>query len=357
MSNQLQSQILRTGLAAVALAICATAAQAQTPVTGSGTAGRIPKWTGSSTQGNSVMAESNGRIGIGTSSPTDKLTVSGTIRSTTGGFKFPDGTIQTTAAKGGSSTVATDATLTGNGSAAAPLGVAVPLTLTATGFDVPLTITSEDAAIRATSQSLYGVYGECIDDGYGVVGVSSVGVGVYGQSDTGNAGVFSGDVQVFGTLSKSGGSFKIDHPLDPENKYLSHSFVESPDMMNVYNGNVTLDARGEAVVELPDYFEALNRDFRYQLTSIGGFAPLYVAEKVAGNRFKIAGGEAGMEVSWQVTGVRQDAWANAHRIPVEQEKAEKERGRFLHPELFGQPLEKRIGTASRPDAMRPSARP
>ncbi|MGH9844628.1 MAG: hypothetical protein ACREEM_38400 [Blastocatellia bacterium] len=70
-----------------------------------------------------------------------------------------------------------------------------------------------------------------------------------------------------GTLSKGGGSFKIDHPLDPENKYLYHSFVESPDMMNIYNGVVTLDETGQAEVELPDYFSALNRDFRYQFTA------------------------------------------------------------------------------------------
>jgi hypothetical protein len=83
------------------------------------------------------------------------------------------------------------------------------------------------------------------------------------------AGYFEGDVHVTGTLSKSGGSFQIDHPLDPENKYLYHSFVESPDMMNVYNGNVTTDSRGFAHITMPDWFEALNGDFRYQLTTIG----------------------------------------------------------------------------------------
>ena len=60
--------------------------------------------------------------------------------------------------------------------------------------------------------------------------------------------------------------------LDPANKYLYHSFVESPDMMNVYNGNVVTDKRGMATVVLPEYFEALNSDFRYQLTVIGRFA-------------------------------------------------------------------------------------
>jgi len=85
-----------------------------------------------------------------------------------------------------------------------------------------------------------------------------------------------------------------------------------------------------------------HKDYRYQLTCIGGFAPLYVAEEVSNNQFKIAGGKSGMKVSWQVTGVRQDAWANAHRIPVEIEKPERERGYYLHPELYGAPDEKNI---------------
>jgi len=136
---------------------------------------------------------------------------------------------------------------------------------------------------------------------------------------------FRGSVKIFGTLSKAAGSFQIDHPLDPEHKYLSHSFVESPDMMNVYNGNVTLDELGRATVELPAYFEALNRDFRYQLTAVGTPGPnLYVAEGVTRNRFKIAGGRAYARVSWQVTGVRQDSYANEHRIRVEEDKPQAE---------------------------------
>jgi hypothetical protein len=105
-------------------------------------------------------------------------------------------------------------------------------------------------------------------------------------------------------------------------------------MMNIYNGNVVLDRRGEAVITLPEWFQALNRDFRYQLTCIGGFAQVYVAGEVRDNRFKIAGGKAGMKVSWQVTGIRHDAYAEANRIPVEENKPAAERGTFLHPELF-----------------------
>jgi len=173
-----------------------------------------------------------------------------------------------------------------------------------------------------------------------------------GGAGGGYAGFFDGNVHVNGNLSKNSGSFEIDHPLDPANKYLYHSFVESPDMMNLYNGTVMLDANGEAVVELPEWFEALNRDFRYQLTCIGGFAPVYIAEEISSNHFKIAGGNPGMKVSWQVTGIRQDAWANAHRIQVEVEKPERERGYYLHPELYGAPEEKGIEWARHPEMMK-----
>ncbi len=152
----------------------------------------------------------------------------------------------------------------------------------------------------------------------------------------------SGNVDVLGTLSKGGGSFKIDHPLDPANKYLYHSFVESPDMMNIYNGNVTTDASGEAAVQLPDWFETLNRDFRYQLTVIGQFAQAIVAGKVASHHFVIKTDKPNVEVSWQVTGIRQDAFANAHRIQVEVEKAPADRGHYLYPELVGAPPTARI---------------
>jgi hypothetical protein len=146
---------------------------------------------------------------------------------------------------------------------------------------------------------------------------------------------FNSNLNVVGTLSKGGGAFRIDHPLYPKEKYLQHSFVESPDMMNVYNGNIVLDENGEAVVTLENWFETLNRDFRYQLTSVGGPGPgLYVAEKVSNNRFRIAGGTPGLEVSWQVTGVRDDPYAQVNRIATEVQKPEAEVGTYLHPEAY-----------------------
>ena len=152
-----------------------------------------------------------------------------------------------------------------------------------------------------------------------------------------------GNVDILGNLSKGSGSFKIDHPLDPANKYLYHSFVESPDMMNVYNGNIVTNKRGIATVVLPDYFEALNREFRYQLTPIGQFAQAVVAKEISRNRFTIKTSKPGVKVSWQVTGVRHDAYADANRIQVEVEKPLQEQGHYLHPELFGASRDQQVG--------------
>jgi len=185
-----------------------------------------------------------------------------------------------------------------------------------------------------------GVLGQAVgEDAHGVHAIASgtgSSYGVYANSNNSDAIYADGSAAVTGTLSKGGGSFKIDHPVDPENKYLYHSFVESPDMMNVYNGTVVLDGDGRATVELAEWFGALNRDYRYQLTAIGAPAPeLHVSREVEDGTFSIAGGKADQKVSWQVTGIRQDAWANANRIPVEVDKPEQDRGRYLHPELFG----------------------
>ncbi|MCK4662153.1 MAG: hypothetical protein KAT68_04765 [Bacteroidales bacterium] len=173
---------------------------------------------------------------------------------------------------------------------------------------------------------------------------------------TGYAGEFDGDVKIWGTLY--GGKFesgqqitKIDHPIDPENKYLEHSTVSSPDMLNVYNGNVILDNNGEAIIELPVYFEVLNKEFRYQLTCIGAYASVYVAKEISGNSFKIAGGKAGMKISWQVTGIRQDPYANQNRIQVEVEKSEKEKGHYLHYKEYEQPIEKSIEAVKNPKIL------
>ena len=209
----------------------------------------------------------------------------------------------------------------------------------------------------------FGVYGtNSAEDSIAIYGIDTtassaglVGIAPYAVIANGSvlAGEFIGNVEVEGTLSKDSGSFKIDHPLDPANKYLYHSFVESPDMMNIYNGNVTTSAAGEAVVTLPEWFETLNRDFRYQLTVLGQFAQAIVSSKVANHQFSIKTDKPDVEVSWQVTGIRQDAWANAHRIPVEEMKSEKERGFYRHPELYNAPPEKSVSWARHPRVMKP----
>lgn len=175
-----------------------------------------------------------------------------------------------------------------------------------------------------------------------------------GGDPNGLAGSFSGDVSISGNLSVSGTkSFRIDHPLDPANKYLYHAAVESSEVLNLYSGNVTLDANGEAEVNLPEWFDSLNRDFRYQLTAIGSAAPtLHIAQKIQNHSFKIAGGGAGLEISWQVTGVRQDAWEKAYPMAVEVMKPARERGYYINPELFGAPIERGIDWARYPQMMK-----
>jgi hypothetical protein len=196
--------------------------------------------------------------------------------------------------------------------------------------------------------------GDGIDAYSGTGEIGSNGTGIYAFSILSLAGEFSGSVDVEGTLSKSSGSFKIDHPLDPANKYLYHSFVESPDMKNIYDGTVTTDGSGTAIVTMPTWFEALNTDFRYQLTVIGQFAQAIVAAKMTNGSFTIKTSRPGVEVSWQVTGIRQDAWANAHRVPLEVDKAQRDQGHYIHPELFGHEGEQSIMQSHHPRPPAPA---
>jgi hypothetical protein len=199
--------------------------------------------------------------------------------------------------------------------------------------------------------------------GIAVDGISESGTAVYGhRKDTYDpinapnsvAGYFDGGIKVVNGPK----AFQIDHPLDPQNKYLVHNAVESSEMKNVYDGVARLDKEGTAWVELPEWFEALNGDFRYQLTAVGGSAPeLHVAEEVSENRFKIAGGEEGMKVCWQVTGSRKDPWAAANPFEVEQEKPEEERGRYLEPSLYDAPEEQRVMIGPIAEAVEEAQRP
>ena len=398
------------------------AASGQLPVLGGGTLGRLTKWTGftstnSAIGDTSIFEDKSGNVGIGTDTPVSKLSVAGTIQTTLGGLKFPDGTLQTTAATNGLSSVFHDTTLNGNGTSGSPLGLTVPLTLT--GFsDQPIFSiqnTFRGDGINATggsptccfdggvgvrgfggdSPSIKGGAGMTAEGGKhtetqfpndggdgirarggdSVAGIGGNGIIVVGGNGTNNrggdgiqaiagnaggfAGLFFGFVEVNGSLrvdedlSVHGTkNFKIDHPLDPANKYLLHAAIESSEVLNVYSGNVTTDENGDAVVALPDWFEALNRDFRYQLTAVGTFAQAIIARKIKGNRFTIRTSTPNVEVSWQVTGVRSDPVMIKHPFNVEQDKPEGERGSYLSPDAYGQPEESGSGWARNPEMMR-----
>jgi hypothetical protein len=370
-------------------------------IAGTGTPTFIPQFVGKHRLGNSNIFQAGSDVGVNTTNPQATLDVEsngtlGILAATSSTEPFATGVLgrsPSTSGHGvegeGTATTGVNVGVLGRSASTSGNGVAGIATATTglaygvvgqtytTGFGAGLL-----GAANATSGTAFGVFGASSGtSGNGIFGYAgspsgyTIGVSGFVESPTGTAGrfvansgsglilqgisgstnqvfavdangdgFFAGNVNITGNVSKGSGSFKIDHPLDPANKYLSHSFIESPDMMNVYNGVVVLDAHGSAWVELPDYFQTLNRDYRYQLTSIGAPGPnLYIAKEVSGNRFKIAGGKPSGKVSWQVTGIRQDAYANAHRIAVEEEKPRAARGQYLHPELFGKSREQAIG--------------
>jgi trimeric autotransporter adhesin len=195
---------------------------------------------------------------------------------------------------------------------------------------------------------------------YGGDGIAAYAGAGSPASNDGYAGYFSGNVEITGTLNGSAPQVQIDHPLDPANKYLNHASVASSERMNLYSGNVTTDANGDARVELPDWFESVNTDFRYQLTVIGEFAQAIVSRKVANHQFSIKTDKPNVEVSWQLTGVRQDAFAKAHPLVVEQEKDARERGHYINPELYGAAKRQSVDQARHPfvaDKTSPVGRP
>ena len=169
----------------------------------------------------------------------------------------------------------------------------------------------------------------------GSLTANSLGVGEIGADyiEVDGSALIIDDLEIGGMLTKGAGSFLIDHPLDPENKTLQHSFVESPEMMNIYKGRAQLKD-GVAEIKLPDYFEALNGDgydIEYSLTPIGALASVAVKKEVKDNRFTIMG-DKDCKVSWVVYTVRHDPYAEKHRIKVSKEK--KDKGKYLHPDVY-----------------------
>lgn len=197
------------------------------------------------------------------------------------------------------------------------------------------------ALASATTGTNYGVFGQSN---------SAAGWGVWAQGRSGASGTKS---------------FRIDHPADPENKYLLHYSAESPEVINFYSGKVTLDEAGEAVVELPAYFARVNKDPRYTLTAVGAPMPmLHVAVEIseamlaAGEKaapgedvptcyFRISGGAPGAKVSWRVEAIRNDLWMRNRASPVEADKQGPEKGTYQHPEFYGLPAERGINADHR----------
>jgi hypothetical protein len=298
---------------------------------------------GTSDQGAGVYGQSADSIGVAGFSATDKGVIgAGGMRGVEGATDSGDG-VHGRATTGNGVYGESDSGYAGRFDGRMRVEAATPFetdgfTVANTGGGRGLKVTSTtDTALWALSTS-----------GAGIDARSTSGNGINATSSTGYAGYFFGKVAVTGPLTKLGGGFKIDHPLDPSGMYLYHSFVESPDMKNVYDGVVITDEDGRAVVELPEWFEALNRDFRYQLTVIGRFAQAIVEEEIANNSFTIRTDTDGVKVSWQVTGIRRDAWADANRLPVEEVKPDDEQGTYLNPEAFGLGEEMSLGSAMPP---------
>ena len=190
----------------------------------------------------------------------------------------------------------------------------------------------------------------------GIGGYAPNGFGVFGYSPYNWAAWLDGavtitkDLHVYGTLYASAKNFRIDDPLDPAHKYLQHASVESNEQTDVYSGNETTNAKGFATVKLPSWFLALNRDVRYQLTSLSGLQEVAVAKEIRNNRFVIQSQKPHSRISWQVTGVRHDPYAQAHPLQVIAPKTGSDAGKYAHPLLYGQPASK--GVTALPAGLR-----
>lgn len=170
----------------------------------------------------------------------------------------------------------------------------------------------------------------------GIVGVSAgtgASIGVLGQAPASGDAVFAN-----GDLTSTGVKlFTIDHPQDPQHKLLKHFSIESNEILNVYRGNVILNGNGEATVELPSYFDAININFSYNLTAIGSKADLFVKSEISNRQFEIAGGKPGQKVSWVVYADRNDPYIQQNPSVKENEvqKSDGWDGKYLQPQLFG----------------------
>jgi hypothetical protein len=306
-------------------------------ITGGGFRGAIPIWTGDYSLGTSNMRQEIPGGTFTMSVPVKGATVL-QITSTAEGFAV------LADAEAGTGVFASSDTGTGvDGGSQTGVGVEG---VSHTNIGV-LGVSSGGNGVEGQTASKYAAtVGEntgTVGDGIGGIACncSTGAAAIVGKGEL--AADFVGKVQVMGDFLVTGKKeFHIDHPLDPANKYLNHFAIESNEVLDTYSGNVTTDGGGTATVTLPNYFQALNTNFRYQLTVIGQFAQAIVSEEIQNNQFVIKTDKPSVKISWQVTGVRSDASVKAHPVPVEEDKSEQERGYYLTPEAFGQPEEMSI---------------
>ncbi|MCC6282504.1 MAG: hypothetical protein IT262_18005 [Saprospiraceae bacterium] len=314
---------------------------------------------------NLVNIDPNGNvgIGIGTNAPAQKLQVNGTTR--TVGLQVTDGAVSGHILRSDASGTASwvnpaslfpGVSWTVNGanqfsalSGSVGIGTSSPGAkldvagnILVSGGGAVILENSHVKGLNTLEGSVSGIYMRPSQGGNITVNIDpneNVGIGM-GTSSPGSK------LQVNGNFSVSNGAknFITDHPLDPANKSLLHACIESPEVLNVYSGTTILDANGKATIQLPDYFEALNKDFRYQLTCVGSFAPVFIQQEITNNQFVIAGGSAGLKISWQVMGVRNDPWFRDHPYQSIVEKKGSEKGRYYYPEGYGQAVEQAIGS-------------
>lgn len=123
-----------------------------------------------------------------------------------------------------------------------------------------------------------------------------------------------GNLSIVGALSKGSGTFKIDHPLDPENKHLIHGFVEAPRYDLIYRGSVKLvDGVGVVNIDLASNmtegtFAALTQNVQVvSLNNYDGFGRVR-AGKVVDGKFHIYAEDptSSDEIAWVVMGERND---------------------------------------------------
>ncbi len=212
---------------------------------------------------------------------------------------------------------------------------------------------SGDAALRFIRAGVnkWNTRNEPIFDDYQIFELGGGGERMRIKRGTGFVGINtaapSTQLEVVGTITGTVKAFTIDHPLDPANKTLRHISIESPEALDVYSGNIVTDASGKAMVDLPAYFEALNKDFRYQLTVIGAFAQAIISKEIANNKFEIATNQPNVKVSWQVQGVRNDPYMkNTFNLKMEEDKPASIKGKYYHPESYGLPQSMGVNSSS-----------